>query len=204
MHGTVRLLLEIAICWLSSVVDENCASRSRHLSLITLFVYNILIWRFVEAVQVRLRKSIFRILYLTYHGRDYVLVSLTSNSKCFVLTISRISPNPPIQQAWLFERSWSTTGYSRYLSIKKMQPTAIAPHLCCTFQLQNILRSCRTDMRLTSLQSSVSTRSAYQVYSVNGRIHSSLGHNIVARKQLKEKKHNEQNTLTQTSKPLNC
>ena len=145
MHGTVRLLLDIAICWLSSVVYENCASRSRHLSPITLFVYNILIWHGVEAVHFRLRTSIFTIVYLKYYRRDFVLVSLTSNSEIFVLTISRISANPPIQQAWLVERSWSTSGYRRYLSIKEMQTTAIARTLCCTFRLHNILRSCRAD-----------------------------------------------------------
>jgi len=48
---------------------------------------------------------------------------------------------------------------------------------------------CEADVptvRLTSLQSSMSTRSAYQVYCVNGRIHSSFEHNIVARKKQKE------------------
>jgi len=112
MHGTVRLLLEIAIFW--------------HLSPVTLFVYNILIPRGVEVDRFRLWSSIFRILHLTYHRRDFLLVRLTSNSEFFVLTISRISANPPIQKAWLVERSLSTSGYSRYLSIKEMQRTAIA------------------------------------------------------------------------------
>ena len=148
MHGRVRLLLEIANFWLSSALDENCASRSRHLSPLSnnTFVHSICLTDMVLR-PFRLNFEHRFSGYLTWGTIDVILYCLSHiqfGNFC-INNIVNLSSNPPIQQVWIDDRRWSTRGYSRYLSMKEMQTKAIAPMLCGTFRPHNILRSCRTD-----------------------------------------------------------